>query len=71
MALYIPHSIFHLARLLYVRPEMFGPYYVYYIQKRFLKKKTCALYKTMWKKDGTVGQATENNMAHEHCMLDT
>ena len=29
MALYIHHSIFHLARLLYVRPETFGPYYVY------------------------------------------
>ena len=29
MALYIPHSIFHLARLLYVRPETFGPYYVH------------------------------------------
>ena len=28
MALYIPHSIFHLVRLLYVRPEMFGPHYV-------------------------------------------
>ena len=28
MALYIPHSIFHLARLLYVRPGTFGPYYV-------------------------------------------
>ena len=28
MALYIPYSIFHLARLLYVRPETFGPYYV-------------------------------------------
>jgi hypothetical protein len=28
MALYIPHSIFHLARLLYVRPENFGPHYV-------------------------------------------
>ena len=28
MALYIPHSVFHLARLLYVRPETFGPYYV-------------------------------------------
>ena len=28
MALYIPHSIFHLARLLYVRPETFGLYYV-------------------------------------------
>ena len=28
MALYIPHSIFHLARLLYVRPKTFGPYYV-------------------------------------------
>ena len=29
MALYIPYSIFHLARLLYVRPETFGPYYVH------------------------------------------
>ena len=28
MALYIPHSIFHLARLLCIRPETFGPYYV-------------------------------------------
>ena len=28
MALYIAHSIFHLARLLYVRPETFGPYCV-------------------------------------------
>ena len=28
MALYIPHSIFHLAGLLYVGPETFGPYYV-------------------------------------------
>ena len=28
MALYIPHSIFHLARRLYVSPETFGPYYV-------------------------------------------
>ena len=25
MALYIPRSIFHLARLMYVRPETFGP----------------------------------------------
>ena len=29
MALYIPHSIFYLARLLYVRPETFGPYCVH------------------------------------------
>ena len=28
MALCIPHSIFHLAWLLYVRSETFGPYYV-------------------------------------------
>ena len=28
MALYIPHSIFHLALFLYVRPETFGPYYI-------------------------------------------
>ena len=36
MALYIPHSIFHLARLLYVRPETFGPYYVYFVGKNSL-----------------------------------
>ena len=35
MALYIPHSIFHLARLLYVRPETFGPYYVCCTYLRF------------------------------------
>ena len=29
MALYNPHSIFHLAWLLYVRPEKFRPYYVH------------------------------------------
>ena len=34
MALYIPHNIFHLARLLYVRPETFGPYYVYSKKRR-------------------------------------
>ena len=28
MALYIPYGIFNLARLLYVRPETFGPCYV-------------------------------------------
>ena len=28
MALNIPYSIFHLARLLYVTLETFGPYYV-------------------------------------------
>ena len=36
MALYIPRSIFHLARLLYVRPETFGPYYVVCIVPRCL-----------------------------------
>ena len=35
MALYIPHSIFRLARLLYVRPETFGPYYVPHYPKPF------------------------------------
>ena len=32
MALYIPHSIFHSARLLYARPETFGP--PYYVPKK-------------------------------------
>ena len=35
MALYTPHSIFHLARLSYVSPETFGPYYVH-LQKVIL-----------------------------------
>ena len=39
MALYIPQSIFHLARLLYVRPETFGPYYVYTLIFIFLDSK--------------------------------
>ena len=29
MALYIPQSILHLARSLYVRPETYGPNYVH------------------------------------------
>ena len=33
MALYIPHSVFHLARILYVRPENPGPHYVYAVQQ--------------------------------------
>ena len=36
MALYIPHSIFHLERLLYVRPETFGPYYVRLLKLRLI-----------------------------------
>jgi len=30
MALYIPQSILHLARSLYVRPETYGPTHVYF-----------------------------------------
>jgi len=30
-----------------------------------------AVYEIMWKKHCTVGQATDDNMAHEHFMLDT
>ena len=33
MALCVPHSIFHLARLLYVRPETSGPYYVFAVKE--------------------------------------
>ena len=43
MALYIPHSIFRLARLLYVRPETFGPYYVYRDKTRL---KLCSFHET-------------------------
>ena len=42
MALYIPRSIFHLAWLLYVRPETFGPYYVYlYFSEKSGKLEYC------------------------------
>ena len=30
-----------------------------------------AVYEIMWKKYGTAGQATDDNMAHAHFMLDT
>ena len=43
MALYIPHNIFHLARLLYVRPETFGPYYVTHLKKHFAVLSNCFL----------------------------
>ena len=43
MALYIPHSIFHLARLLYVRPETFGPYYVHFISGQRYSLRNCAV----------------------------
>jgi hypothetical protein len=39
MALYIPHSIFHLARLLYVRPETLDPAtYIYLLCSKQLGK---------------------------------
>ena len=44
MALYIPHSIFHLARLLYVRPETFGPYYVCCYNDNCITNYTVLLY---------------------------
>ena len=43
MALYIPHSIFHLACLLYVRPETFGPYHVYICRTAQLTSRRCIL----------------------------
>jgi hypothetical protein len=30
-----------------------------------------AVYEIMWKKYCRAGQATDGNMAHAHCMLDT
>ena len=30
-----------------------------------------AVYDTMWKKYCRAGEATDDNMAHEDCMLDT
>ena len=44
MALYIPHSIFHLARLLYVRPETFGPYYVAFLSSPSTALNVCSQY---------------------------
>ena len=45
MALYIAYSIFHLARLLYVRPETFGPYYVEHLMenKSLITRFSCIL----------------------------
>ena len=43
MALYIPHIIFHLARLLYVRPETFGPYYIDVCQGNLTSSETVIL----------------------------
>ena len=45
MALYIPHSIFHLAWLLYVRPGTFGPNYVLrgFPLQQCLHESTCML----------------------------
>ena len=56
MALYIPHSIFHLERLLHVRPETFGPYYVSHredsnkgqLVKAVWGKKSCLLPESKW-----------------------
>jgi hypothetical protein len=36
MALYIPRGIFHLAQLLYVRPETFGPTLVCFVERASL-----------------------------------
>ena len=57
MALYIPHSIFHLARLLYVRPESFGPYYIH--NNNVLCART--LYRS---KDSLVISVTNSGLGH-------
>ena len=44
MALYIPHSILHPARLLYVRPETFGPYYVHSARLLYVRPETFGAY---------------------------
>ena len=36
MALYIPQSILHLARSLYVRPETYGPTYVPSVEHNYI-----------------------------------
>jgi hypothetical protein len=38
---------------------------------RFLFSENSAVYEIMWKKYCRAGQATDDNMAHAHCMLDT
>ena len=59
MALYIPHSIFHLARLLYVRPETFGPYYVH----REHSTNVMHLCNSTWDHHSVTGKRTT-----EHCI---
>ena len=41
MALYIPQSILHLARSLYVRPETYGPNYLYIYIYIYIKNGNC------------------------------
>ena len=48
MALYIPHSIFNLARLLCVRPENFGLYYVSPKKKIVLQQYSTIKLEIVW-----------------------
>ena len=48
MALYVPHSIFHLARLLCVRPENFGPYYVIVYDARYINCQKLRICRKYW-----------------------
>jgi len=42
----------------------------HFVFSNFFFFENCAVYEIMWKKYCTVGQATDDNMAHAHCMLD-
>ena len=48
--IYIPHRIFHLARLLYVRPETFGPYYVHYLDLQVIEDYEPVTFSVKWTK---------------------
>jgi len=54
MALYIPQSILHLARSLYVRPETYGPTYVFILRFEEKEKRAAVVAKATVHKQGSV-----------------
>jgi hypothetical protein len=73
MALYIPYSIFHLARLLYIRPENFGPYYVPSLkvigQRNNEANRTSGNFQAVTAESFSVGKSSVSNVRKEVKML--
>ena len=43
----------------------------HFVSSNFLFRKSCRFYDIMWRKYCRAEQATDGNMAHAHCLLDT